>query len=399
METLRRSLTPLVRSSPRAVPFAPRLNGYDGHERYMALALRLARRAFGRTSPNPAVGAVIVQGNRIIAQGYHRRAGAPHAEVEALRRAGTRARAATLYVTLEPCNHTGRTPPCCDAILAAGISQVIVASNDPNPVTNGRGSARLRRAGVRVLTGVLEQDAQRLNEPFWKAMGSRLPFVIAKVGQSLDGKIATSTGESRWITSPAARRLAHQWRGRVDAILVGINTILHDDPLLSARGVAHRPGRPVKIIVDSRLRIPRTARCLSARPPAPTIIATTARAHARRMAFARRGIEVLVFPPQRGRVPLQRLLRRLVDRGIHSLLIEGGGEVLASALAERLVDRIIFLVAPILIGGRQAPSSVAGQGVSRLARAVQLDELSVRRIGRDLCVEARVVYPKSRGVR
>jgi diaminohydroxyphosphoribosylaminopyrimidine deaminase/5-amino-6-(5-phosphoribosylamino)uracil reductase len=362
----------------------------------MALALALAEQAQGRTAPNPLVGAVIVNGRRIVGRGYHRRAGAAHAEIEALRQAGRRARGATLYVTLEPCNHYGRTPPCCDAILAAGIRRVVIACRDPNPLTDGRGVARLRRAGVRVSEGLLRDQAQRLNEPFTKAMTRRLPVVIAKVGQSLDGKIATSRGESRWITSTAARRMAHAWRSRVDAILVGVNTVLRDDPLLTARGVGSRPDRLVKVIVDSRLRTPVTARCLSRRSPAPTLIATLARAPSRAELLRRRGVEVLVLPPRRGRVPLRPLCERLVRRGIHSVLLEGGGEVLASALAERLVDRAVFFIAPKLIGGRGAPGAVGGEGISRLIRAVRLAEVRVRRVGPDLCVEGRVVYPKGR---
>ena len=310
------------------------------HERFMRLALRLARRAQGRTSPNPLVGAVLVKDHRVIGAGYHHRAGAPHAEVEALRMAGSRAHGATLYVTLEPCNHTGLTPPCCDALIAAGVAHVMIGARDPNPITNGRGIARLRRAGIRVTTKILETDAQRLNEPFAKVMQTRMPFVIAKIGQSLDGKIATRQGHSRWITSPEARRAGHQWRARVDAILVGINTILQDDPLLNVRGVAHCPDRPLKVIVDSHLRMPARARCLSSASPAPTLVATTARSRARHAALVRAGAEVIVLRPHRGRVPLRQLCRILARRGVHSLLIEGGGEVLASALAQRLVDRI-----------------------------------------------------------
>ena len=371
-------------------------NGSVGpaHERHMALALRLASRALGRTSPNPAVGAVLIKDGRIVGQGYHRRAGLPHAEIEALRRAGARARGATLYVTLEPCSHTGRTPPCCDAILRAGISQVVIASKDPNPITNGRGLRRLRRSGVRVVTGVLRQEARRLNEPFWRAMRSQMPLVIAKVGQSLDGKIATAHGESRWITSPAARRLAHRWRGRVDAVLVGVNTVLRDDPLLTARGAPRRAGRPLKVIVDSRLRTPPRARCLSARSPAPTLIATTVRAGRKRDALRRRGAELLALPARGGRIPLRRLCRLLARRGVQSVLIEGGGEVLAGAFAERLVDRIVFFIAPLLIGGRAAPGSLGGAGAGRLAQAVRLADVTVHRVGPDLCVEARAVYPK-----
>lgn len=361
----------------------------------MKQALRLARRAEGRTSPNPMVGAVVVKDGRVVGQGFHRRAGSPHAEVEALTQAGRRARGATLYVTLEPCNHYGRTPPCSDAIIRAGIAQVVIGARDPNPITNGRGLVKLRRSGIRVTNGVAEQEARRLNAPFEKAMVSRLPWVMAKVGQSLDGKIATASGQSRWITSALSRRLSHAWRRRVDAVLVGVHTILRDDPRLTARAGTARRGRPVKIIVDSRLRIPSTASCLTARPAAPTIIATTVHRPSRQALLERRGAEVIVFPPRQGRVPLRRLFEHLVARGIHSVLIEGGGEVLAGALAERLVDRIVWFVAPVLIGGRSSPSSIGGRGVSRLSQAIRLADMTVHRVGPDLCVEARVVYPKA----
>ena len=360
----------------------------------MRLALRLACRSLGRTSPNPAVGAVVVKGGRVIAQGYHRFAGSPHAEVEALRRAGRRARGSTLYVTLEPCNHTGRTPPCCEAILASGVAHVVVGATDPNPITNGRGIARLRRKGLRVMTGVLADESRRINEPFWKAMRTGLPFVIAKVGQSLDGKIATSGGRSRWITSAPARRLGHRLRSRTDAVLVGVRTVLQDDPRLTVRGMRHRPERPLKVIVDSRLRTPANARCLSS-GRTPTVIATTVPPRSVPRLLQRRGVEVLTLPAQRGRVPLRRLCRRLlVERGIQSILIEGGGEVLAGALAERLVDRVVFFVAPLLLGGRDAPGSVGGDGVHGLGRAIRLRDVTYSRIGPDLCVEGRVVYPR-----
>lgn len=366
---------------------------HDVDVRYMAQALALARKGLGRTSPNPTVGAVLVKDGRIVGQGFHRRAGASHAEVEALRQAGRQARGATLYVTLEPCDHIGRTPPCCDALIAAGIARVVAAMTDPNPITNGRGLARLRRAGIRVATGVLQKETQHLNEPFRKAMTTGLPWVVAKVGQSLDGKIATRTGESRWITSPAARRLAHQWRSRVDAILVGVNTILRDDPELAVRGAPHRAQRPIKVIVDSHLRTPIRARCLSSHPPAPTIIATTGGGGAKQRGLAQRGVEVWRLPARGGRVPLRSLYRQLVRRGVQSVLMEGGGEVLASALEDRLIDYVVFFMAPRLIGGREAPSALGGRGASRLANAVQLADMTVTRVGRDLCVEARVVYP------
>lgn len=367
--------------------------------RFMRQALALARRALGRTSPNPAVGAVVVRAGRIVGAGYHRYAGAAHAELEALRQAGGRARGATLYSTLEPCNHTGRTPPCCEAILASGVSRVVVAMKDPNPITDGRGMARLRRAGLAVEAGVLEGEARRLNEPFDKVMRTGLPWVIAKIGQSLDGKIATAGGRSRWITSPASRRIGHRWRRQVDGILVGVKTVLADDPLLSdraaQRALPRRPLRPLKIIVDSRLRTPPTARCLSSRSPAPSLIATTRlAAPARARALARHGAQVLRLPAAQGRVPLRRLCRLLAaQRHVHSILLEGGGEVLASALAERIVDRVVFFIAPVLIGGRQAPGAVGGAGIRRLARAIRLQEVRCRRVGPDWCVEGRVVYP------
>ncbi len=361
--------------------------------RMMREALRLARRAEGRTSPNPQVGAVVSKNGRIVGRGYHRGAGCPHAEVAALTQAQAAARGATLYTTLEPCNHYGRTPPCCDAILRAGVSRVVMAAHDPNPIVNGRGVARLRRAGIRVTTGVLEEQARRLNAPFLKVMTAKLPLVIAKVAMSLDGKIATAGRVSRWITSPAARHLSHRWRARVDAVLVGIATVLADDPLLTARGTGRRSARPFKVIVDSRLRMPVSARCLSRRSPAPTLIATTARSATRRAALERAGADVLVLPPERGRVPLRKLLRILAHRGIHSVMVEGGGEVLASAFEGRLVDRVVWFVAPIVIGGRAAPTAVGGRGVAHLARAPRLADVRVIRAGPDVCVEGRVVYP------
>lgn len=362
----------------------------------MRLALNLAARAVGDTSPNPAVGAVIVKGGRIVGQGYHRRAGLPHAEVEALRRAGKKARGATMYVTLEPCDHLGRTPPCCDAVIAAGITRVVVAMKDPNPITNGRGLARLRRAGVQVVAGVLEDEAQRLNRPFTKTMATGLPWTVAKVAQSLDGKIAGSLGQSRWISSPASRHLVHELRRQVDAILVGLNTVLKDDPRLSARGAGRPPraGRPIRVVVDSHLRAPVSSRCLSSADGVQAVIATTERSPRKQQPFRRRGVEMLVLPPLKGRVPLTRLLRELVRRyDVQSVLLEGGGELLASAFKERVVDQIVWFVAPMILGGRSSPSSVGGPGIRRLAEAVRLKDMRIRRVGEDVVIESDVAYP------
>lgn len=372
----------------------------EAHARYMRQALALASQGLGRTSPNPAVGALVVKGGRVVGRGYHRRAGRPHAEIEALRQAGARARGATLYVTLEPCNHTGRTGPCCEAIIAAGISRVVAATRDPNPKTNGNGFAWLRRAGLRVVVGVCEPDAKRLIESFTTWIRTKRPWVVAKVAQSLDGKIATSTGQSRWISSPASRRLAHQLRERVDAVMVGVNTVLRDNPRLSARTASGRLSdtQPIKVIVDSRLRTPLFSRCLtSSASPAPTIMATTSRGAARRARFERRGVTVLVFPPaSEGRVPLKRLCKTLGKRfAITSMMLEGGGELLASAFQEKVVDQVLWCTAPMLLGGRSSPSSIGGTGISRLKHAVRLRDVQMQRLGSDLLIDAAVVYPNT----
>jgi len=367
-------------------------------QRVMRHALALAALGRGRTSPNPMVGALVVKGGRVIGRGYHRRAGLPHAEVLALRQASRRARGATLIVTLEPCRHHGRTPPCCQAIEAAGIREVIIGARDPNPITRGRGVARLRRAGIRVSEGVLNAEARRLNAPFEHVMRTGMPLIVGKIAQSLDGKIATATGTSRWITAAPARRDAHALRRQADAIIVGIETILHDDPRLTARP-AHPAGaqRPITVILDGRLRTPTAAACLSVRSPAPTLIATTATDAPRRRALEHAGAEVFVCRASHpgGRVPLKAVCQELVRRGIHSVLIEGGGEVLASAFEARLINRVAWYVAPVVIGGRNAPGAIGGEGIQRLADAVRLADVSVRRIGRDICIEGRVVYPRA----
>ncbi len=362
----------------------------------MRVALALARKGVGDTSPNPAVGAVVVRAGKIVGRGYHRRAGLAHAEVDALRQAGAAARRATLYVTLEPCNHTGKTPPCCDAVLAAGVSRVVVGTRDPNPVTNGRGLARLRRFGVDVRVGVLEDEARRLNRPFAKYITTKRPWVIAKLAQSLDGKIATRTGSSRWISSEPARAMTHRLRREADAIVVGINTVLRDDPLLTVRDAGRpvRKGRPIKVIVDSRLRVPVASRCFSPASSAPSIVATTVRASAKRASLERRGVRVLTLPAVRGRVPLAKLFKLLAKQHqVTSILLEGGGELMAGALKERLVDRIVWYIAPMILGGRHSPSSVAGAGIDHLKDAIRLEGLTVQRLGPDLVVEAAVKYP------
>jgi diaminohydroxyphosphoribosylaminopyrimidine deaminase/5-amino-6-(5-phosphoribosylamino)uracil reductase len=356
---------------------------------WMRRALRLAARGRGWTSPNPMVGAVIVKGGRVVGEGYHHMVGGPHAEVNALRVAGGAARGATLYVTLEPCCHHGRTPPCTEAVIAAGIRRVVAAMRDPDPRVNGKGLAQLRSAGIGTEVGVLEAEAGRLNEAYLKRITTGLPFVSLKAAMSLDGKIATSVGESRWITGEKARALGHRLRASHDALLTGVETVLADDPELTVRLARGRT--PLRVVADSQARTPPDARLLTAdqRPP---VIAVTGRAPlARRRRLERAGAQVWVLPAREGRINLKALMQRLVGAGIQSVLVEGGGTLAESALAAGLVDRVYFFIAPLLIGGAAAPTAVEGPGVRHLARAWRLKDMRVRRVGEDVLIVGDVV--------
>ena len=358
-------------------------------EDYMREALRIARYAEGRTSPNPLVGAVIVRDGRIIAEGWHRKAGTPHAEIHALRMAGDLARGATLYVTLEPCSHYGRTGPCAKAVAEAGIARVVVAMQDPNPKVAGRGMEMLRAAGVEVRCGVLATEAARLNEVFLHWITTGLPFVALKTAMTLDGKIATHTGDSQWITGEASRLRVHELRDRYDAILVGIGTVLHDDPSLTTRLPDRQGKNPLRIVLDSMARTPRAAKLLTD-GAAPTLIAVTARAPQERVAALRQaGAEVLVCG-EGSRVDAQALLKALGEREISSVFVEGGGRVNASLLAAGLVDKVYAFVAPKLVGGRDALTPVEGTGVERLSDAVTLTELAAETVGEDVLLTGYV---------
>jgi diaminohydroxyphosphoribosylaminopyrimidine deaminase/5-amino-6-(5-phosphoribosylamino)uracil reductase len=361
---------------------------------FMGLALALADAGRGRVSPNPMVGALLVKEGRILCEGFHARAGAPHAEVMALDAAGDAARDATLYVSLEPCCHHGRTPPCVPRIVASGVRRVVAATVDPNPKVNGRGLRVLREAGVAADVGVLEGEAVRLNEVFFTYMTDGRPFVTLKAAVSLDGKIATVTGESRWITGEEARRRVHELRNEVDAILVGIGTILRDDPLLTTRlGI---PGErdPVRVVVDSLARLPLDARVLNPLSAAPTVVAVGPEAPAGKVERLREaGATVLVLAQSGERISLASVMRALAAREITSVLIEGGAEIHASALAEGIVDKVAFFVAPLLIGGTTAPGAVGGPGIEKLADAVPLREVRITPLGRDLLVEGYVQGP------
>jgi diaminohydroxyphosphoribosylaminopyrimidine deaminase / 5-amino-6-(5-phosphoribosylamino)uracil reductase len=355
---------------------------------FMRVALRLARRGLGRTIPNPPVGAVLVRGGRIVGEGYHRRAGAPHAEIEAIRDAGSRARGATLYVTLEPCNHTGRTPPCCDAILAAEIGRVVFACRDPNPAVAGGGAARLRRRGVEVAGGVEESACRELLRPFATRVTTGLPLVTLKLAATLDGRIATRRGESRWISGEAARRAVHRWRDEMDAVMVGAGTILADDPLLTCR---RRGGRdPLRVVVDGRLRIPVDARVLTNGLAPGTLVATGKSSGSKVLQMRRNGVQIETFPAAAGgRFKLRSLLRRLAGRGVSSVLLEGGGDLAAAALRERVVDRVACFLAPKLIGG-DGRAMLGSLGVDRLGAAVELRGVRLSRVGGDFLVEGDV---------
>ncbi|MCL6552942.1 MAG: bifunctional diaminohydroxyphosphoribosylaminopyrimidine deaminase/5-amino-6-(5-phosphoribosylamino)uracil reductase RibD [Firmicutes bacterium] len=331
---------------------------YDDR-RYMEEALALAARAAGRTSPNPMVGALVVAGGQVVGRGFHARAGEPHAELLALREAGARARGATVYVTLEPCAHQGRTGPCADALIAAGVRRVVAAMVDPDPRVRGRGLARLRAAGVEVEVGLLEDRARRLNEAFVKHRLTGLPFVTLKWAMSLDGRIAGADGRPVAITGEAARRYAHGLRDTHDAVLVGVGTVLADDPLLTCRLPGGR--NPLRVVVDSRLRTPSTARVVATVGAAPTLVATTMAAPPERVAALRHaGVEVLVQEHAAPRVALRPLLEDLGRRGVLSVLVEGGATVHAAFLAASLADKVVALVAPVLIGQTGAPTPVAG---------------------------------------
>jgi diaminohydroxyphosphoribosylaminopyrimidine deaminase/5-amino-6-(5-phosphoribosylamino)uracil reductase len=316
-------------------------------ERFMRRALALARCGAGTTSPNPCVGAVLVKNGKIIAEDYHKRAGGPHAEVFVFRKAGKRARGATLYVTLEPCCTYGRTPPCTDAIIAAGVKRVVAAASDPNPKHNRRGFAVLRRAGINVETGLLAEDSAQMNAAFNKWITTGLPLVTAKAALSLDGKMATDTGDSKWITDLAARRKAHQMRARVDAVMVGANTVIRDNPRLTLRhGVRGR--QPWRVVLDSRGRSPRSARLFTDPLRYRTIVFTTWKSSPSwRRYLALKGINVIVLP----RRDLRLALRELGRMEVTSLMVEGGAELHRALFEARLVDRIAFFYAPIIIGG------------------------------------------------
>ena len=365
------------------------------HERYMALALELAERGRATVAPNPMVGCVVVKDDEIVGEGWHERAGEPHAEVHALRDAGEAAKGATLYVTLEPCNHTGRTPPCVDALLEAGVRRVVIAALDPNPKAAG-GAKRLQEAGVEVVTGVLEDEANRQNEIFRTAQLKNRPFVLYKTAMTLDGKLATRTGQSRWITEERARELVHVWRSEMDAVVVGVNTVLLDDPLLTSRFTASRT--PVKVVFDSVARTPPTARLFETDAqgaPPNVIIYTTEKASELRVRILKdKGATVVTLPTRRERAEVGAALRDLKDRNVGSLLLEGGGTLAWAFFEAQAVDKVAWFIGPKLLGGGGS-SPLGGLGVARMDEAITLFEMHTEKLNGDLLITGRVHYPDS----
>ncbi|MFH1788260.1 MAG: bifunctional diaminohydroxyphosphoribosylaminopyrimidine deaminase/5-amino-6-(5-phosphoribosylamino)uracil reductase RibD [Candidatus Altiarchaeota archaeon] len=348
---------------------------------FMRRALALAGK--GNTSPNPLVGCVIVKNGRVMAEGFHRKAGLPHAEIEALRKLKCgEARGSTLYVTLEPCCHHGRTPPCTDAIIKAGVKRVVAAMRDPNPLVAGKGAMILRNAGVEVNVGVLRKEAEQLNEAYVHFMKTVTPFVTLKSAMSLDGKIAAKTGDSKWITGEKARKRVHDLRSRVDAVLVGVGTVLKDDPRLTCRVKGGRD--PLRVIVDSHLRIPLEAKVLG---DGNVVVATTKR-HSlqKKKRLDNRGVDVWVVAEKNRRVNLTDLARVLGEIGVRSILIEGGGEVNASAIQAGIVNKVLFFISPMIVGGREAKTPVEGEGTKKIREAVKVRNSTVERIGDDFLV-------------
>ncbi|MFT9847475.1 bifunctional diaminohydroxyphosphoribosylaminopyrimidine deaminase/5-amino-6-(5-phosphoribosylamino)uracil reductase RibD [Aneurinibacillus sp. REN35] len=360
------------------------------HREYMELALRLAEAARGQTSPNPAVGCVLVKDGQIVGMGSHLRAGEAHAEVQALRMAGEAAQEAVAYVTLEPCSHYGRTPPCADALIEQGIQRVVIAMLDPNPLVAGQGIARLENAGIEVLTGIGEMEAKRINEAFVKFITTKKPFVTVKTAMTLDGKVATYAGSSRWITGEEARLEVHRMRHAHDAILVGVNTVLTDDPKLTTR-LALGGKNPIRVIVDTTLRIQSDAKVLTD-GEAPTWIFTTERADQMKWKqLEEMGIRVFSTGDD-VKVNIDQLLSQLGEQQISSLLVEGGSQINSAFLHARAIDKIVSYVAPKLIAGQGAPTPFGGLGIEEMDDAISLADLSFEQIGNDIKITGYPVW-------
>lgn len=355
----------------------------------MMKVLHLAERGRGRTSPNPMVGAILIRDGLRVGEGYHQRAGAPHAEILAIQKAGEWARGSTLYINLEPCIHYGRTPPCVPAIIESGIRRVVIGMEDPNPLVQGGGIKALKEAGLQVEVGILEEECRRLNESFSKYILKREPFVMLKIAATLDGRIATRTGASQWISHEESRRFVHRLRDQVDGVLVGIGTILKDDPLLTTRLPGGRD--PFRIILDSELRIPENARVFGSDPGKVVLVTTPGAPKEKLERLAEKVGRILLCDSREGKVDLKELLPKLGEMEMMSLLVEGGSRVYGDFFDKRLIDKVFLFLSPKWLGDPLAPGIFGGRGEEELEKALSLKEVTLRRIGEDLLV---VGYPE-----
>ncbi|MCF6408291.1 bifunctional diaminohydroxyphosphoribosylaminopyrimidine deaminase/5-amino-6-(5-phosphoribosylamino)uracil reductase RibD [Pseudalkalibacillus salsuginis] len=360
------------------------------HARYMNLAIEMAKQTPGQTAPNPKVGAVVVKNGEIVGLGAHLKAGEGHAEVHALQMAGDNAKGATMYVTLEPCSHHGKTPPCADLVIERGIQTIYIATTDPNPLVAGRGIKRLKQAGLDVNVGLNEQSAVALNPIFNHFMRTNLPFVTLKSASSMDGKIATKTGHSKWITGPEARLDVHRYRHEHDAILVGIDTIIKDDPSLTTR-LPSGGKNPIRLVMDTHLRIPKQSKVLNDRESPTWIITGNQVSGTEIQAFQNDHVRILKMPEEK--ISIHALLERLAQERITSIFIEGGGTIHASFIKEKAFQQIVTYLAPMLIGGQSSPSLIGGEGIERISDAMELEMISYEKIGKDLKI---VSIPKGR---
>jgi len=351
------------------------------HKKYMEMALEFALKGRGTTSPNPMVGCIIVKRGRIVGKGWHKKAGEPHAEVGALREAGKKAKDSILYTTLEPCSHWGRTPPCTEQIIQAGVREVVIGSKDPNPLVNGYEELKLR--GVKTRMGILGDECDKLNEYFMKWIKAKKPFVIVKAAMSLDGKIATRTGDSKYITGTAARKIVHQLRSEIDAVMVGINTVKKDDPELTVRLVRGR--NPVKIVLDSTLQISEKAFIVK-NEPTKLIVVTTGKADKKKIkALQQKGVKIIIVSQHKGMVDLKELIVELGKHDITSIMIEGGAELNAEAIRAGIVDKILFFISPRMIG--KGLAAVGDLGITKLDKSIQLKNLDYKKVGKDILIE------------
>lgn len=355
-------------------------------EYYMSLALSLAIKGKGKVNPNPMVGAVIVKNNKIIGKGYHEKFGGNHAEVNAIENTSEDLYGSTLYVNLEPCSHFGKTPPCVDKIIQSGIKRVVIASIDPNPLVQGKGIEKLKNAGIEIKTGVLDKENKKLNEIFIKYIKTKTPFIFMKVAMSLDGKIATCKGDSKWISCEESRKCVHKLRRELMGILVGINTVIKDDPMLNCR--LENGKNPIRIIVDTELKIPMSSKIISSAKSIRTIVVTTKKAKLNSIEpLKEKGVEILIVNLKKNLVDLNDMIHKLGELNIDSILIEGGATLNFSAINENIVDKLQVYIAPIIIGGENSKTPVEGEGINYIRESFKLHDLAYKKVGSDILIE------------